>query len=127
MKDYSDTKISLFSGISSDSYSSNLSVIKLTNEEYGNLVLNDQINESALYVIDDDHVDASGQRITNVSTPISSYDATTKQYVDDVVSDYRDEIKEKIQNSLSVMSGDVDKIEIGQVISALYNLREIFS
>ena len=127
MKDYSDTKISLFSGISSDSYSSNLSVIKLTNEEYGNLVLNDQINESALYVIDDDHVDARGQRITNVSTPISSYDATTKQYVDDVVSDYRDEIKEKIQNSLSVLSGDVDNIKIGQVVSALYNLREIFS
>lgn len=117
----------MFSGISSDSYSSSLSVIKLTNEEYGNLVLNDQINESALYVIDDDHVDARGQRITNVSTPISSYDATTKQYVDDVVSGYVYKIKEKIQNSLSVMSGDVDKIEIGQVISALYNLREIFS
>lgn len=127
LKEYSDTKISLLSGISSDSYSSNLSVIKLTNEEYGNLVLNDQINESALYVIDDDHVDARGQRITNVSTPISSYDATTKQYVDDVVSGYIDKIKEKIQNSLSVLSGDVDNIKIGQVVSALYNLREIFS
>ena len=127
LKEYSDTKISLLSGISSDSYSSNLSVIKLTNEEYGNLVLNDQINESALYVIDDDHVDARGQRITNVSTPISSYDATTKQYVDGVVSGYIDKIKEKIQNSLSVLSGDVDNIKIGQVVSALYNLREIFS
>ena len=109
------------------SYSSNLSVIKLTNEEYGNLVLAGQINESALYVIDDDHMDARGQRITNVSTPLSSYDATTKQYVDDVVSGYIDKIKEKIQNSLSVLSGDVDNIKIGQVVSALYNLREIFS
>lgn len=39
----------------------------------------------------------------------------------------KNEINEKIQNSLSVISGGVDEVKIDQIVSALYNLKEIFS
>ena len=59
-----------------------LSVRKLTNEQYNELVANDQTQWNELYVINDEYRDLRGQQIRNLGEPYSPTDATTKSYVD---------------------------------------------
>lgn len=74
------SKVSL---ISNDvEYSKDLSVIKLSADEYYTLVADGNVNQSALYVIDDDTNNAFGKKIVNVAPPELSDDAATKAYVD---------------------------------------------
>lgn len=80
--------ISTVSLISDDIvYSKDLSVQRLTNEEYNNRVIDGKVNLSTLYIIADDHASFRGQQIKDVAEPTDDNDAATKKYVDDAVSE----------------------------------------
>ena len=82
LNDYS--KVTL---VSNDvAYSKDLSVIKITDEEYYKLVDDEQINPSVLYVVDDEYLNAYYQTIKNVASPELSDDAATKGYVDSEIA-----------------------------------------
>ena len=67
-------------------YSKDLSVVKITGEEYYKLVADGKTNPSALYVVDDPYLNAYGQTIKNVASPELSNDAATKNYVDSEIA-----------------------------------------
>ena len=82
LNDYS--KVTL---VSNDvAYSKDLSVIKITDEEYYKLVDDEQINPSVLYVVDDEYLNAYYKTIKNVASPELSDDAATKGYVDSEIA-----------------------------------------
>ena len=89
-KDIIEGEISGFSKvtlISNDvAYSRDLSVVKITDEEYYKLVDDGQINPSVLYVVDDEYLNAYYQTIKNVASPELSDDAATKGYVDSEIA-----------------------------------------
>lgn len=65
----------------SDGAKSDLSVIKLTLEEYGQ-ILRDGASPNTLYLVSGDFINAYGQQIKNLAGPELSDDAATKNYVD---------------------------------------------
>lgn len=66
----------------------NLSVLKVTEEEYMEKVADGTLlNDGVLYVISSDHINAYGQKIVNLAEPTVSSDAATKNYVDTTVSE----------------------------------------
>ena len=78
-----DKKIYIEDKISSEiSGYSDLSVIKLSSNDYQDLVDSDATLSNALYIVESDFIDAYGQQIKNLSAPDLSDDAATKGYVD---------------------------------------------
>ena len=67
-------------------YSKDLSVVKISEEEYYKLVVNETTNPSVLYVVDYTYLNAYDQTIRNVASPELSDDAATKDYVDSEIS-----------------------------------------
>lgn len=63
---------------------SDLSVIKLPKEEYEQKVIDGTLNESCLYVVSSDYIDAYGEPLCNLTMP-EGYEgvAVTKPYVDE--------------------------------------------
>ena len=89
-----------------DGQYSDLSILRVNSDEYHELVVNNQINNETLYIISSENINAYGERIENVATPISASDATNKEYVDNLSV----ELMEKI-----------DGIEMPSKISELEN------
>ena len=90
LKDIIESETSDFSKITliSDdvAYSKDLSVVKITGEEYYKLVADEKTNPSALYVVDDLYLNAYDKTIKNVASPELSNDAATKNYVDSEIA-----------------------------------------
>lgn len=90
LKDTIESEISDFSKVTLISndvvYSKDLSVVKITEEEYYKLVVNETTNPSVLYVVDYTYLNAYDQTIRNVASPELSDDAATKNYVDSEIS-----------------------------------------
>ena len=63
-----------------------MSVIKLSANEYSELIASENANPSALYVVENDFVNAYGEQIKNLAEPELSSDAATKNYVDSEIS-----------------------------------------
>lgn len=61
---------------------SNLSVVKLSYDDYSTLASEDKALSNAIYIVSSDMFDNYGQRIINVDEPVESADAATKNYVD---------------------------------------------
>ena len=59
-----------------------LSVRKLTNDEYNQLVYDEQTAENMIYIINDNYYSARNQKIRDLGEPYLSSDAVTKNYVD---------------------------------------------
>ena len=102
LKDIFESEISGVSKvalISNDiAYSKDLSVVKIRGEECYKLVADEKTNPSALYVVDDLHLNAYDQTIRNVASPELSDDAANKNYVDIA-------IKNNVQVSASLGTG----------------------
>ena len=100
LKDIFESEISGVSKvalISNDiAYSKDLSVVKITGEEYYKLVADEKTNPSALYVIDDLHLNAYDQTIRNVASPELSDDAANKNYVDSEISNTKNYVDSEI-------------------------------
>ena len=117
-KDIIESEISGFSKvtlISNDvAYSKDLSVVKITGEEYYKLVDDEKTNPSALYIVDDLNLNAYYQTVKNVASPELSDDAATKNYVDNAV-------KNNVQVSAVLDSGtQIASISVNGVATSLY-------
>lgn len=65
-----------YSGVSSD-----LSVIRISDEDYYNLVLNKSVDPSALYIVSSDVVNAHDKCVVNVATPTKDTDAVNYHFM----------------------------------------------
>ena len=80
-----DNKIFISDNISGISGYSDLSIIKLNASEYSNLLTGNSLLSNALYIVQDDHINAYGQQIKNIASPTDLSDAATKEYVDNAI------------------------------------------
>ena len=94
-----DEKVTVIDRISGITDQPNLSIIKLSAEEYENLVYDGGILSNAIYIIDQEYLDQYGQQIKNLGAPTDLSDAATKQYVESQISNALGDI-ESILNSL---------------------------
>ena len=125
LSDKIDKKIYIEDKISSEiSGYSDLSVIKLSSNEYQDLVVSGATSPSVLYVVESDFVNAYGQQIKNLSAPELSSDAATKGYVDErfnLISS--NSILSSVFNSIN--AGGIGGITLEQSICAIYELVKI--
>ena len=73
-----DSKIHIGTGDALTSVSADLSVIKLTNKEYANLLNNNRVSSNSIYIIEDSYIDSYGQIISNA----------TNSNIDEILSSY---------------------------------------
>lgn len=114
---------------------SDLSIVKISKDDYDELVANPtiQFDNSTLYIVDSPYVDCYGQQIKNLAKPDSSGDATNKQYVDETILDVSNALSidyvDKIENLSTSLSTDIDTLStalsteirtVGHVFSQLY-------
>lgn len=114
LKDIFESEISGVSKvalISNDvAYSKDLSVVKITGEEYYKLVADEKTNPSALYVVDDLHLNAYDQTIRNVASPELSDDAANKDYVDSEISNTKYYVDSEISSTKDYVDSEISKI-----------------
>lgn len=112
---------------------SNLSVIKLPKEEYEQKVIDGTLNESCLYVVSSDYIDAYGEPLCNLTMP-EGYEgvAVTKPYVDEKLGNVQtgvDTLLSSMWAELSVCYKEhnyqLSNYTCGDAISAVYNLTKI--
>ena len=73
-----DSKIHIGTGDALTGVSADLSVIKLTNKEYANLLNNNRVSSNSIYIIEDSYIDSYGQIISNA----------TNSNIDEILSSY---------------------------------------
>lgn len=78
-KVYFDNRVSGVTG------SNDLSVVKLSADEYAQMLEDGTCLSNAIYIVEAPNIDAFKQRITNVAPPTDLSDAATKEYVDNAV------------------------------------------
>ena len=112
---------------------SDLSVIKLPKEEYEQKVIDGTLNESCLYVVSSDYIDAYGEPLCNLTMP-EGYEgvAVTKPYVDEKLGNVQtgvDTLLSSMWSELSVCYKEhnyqLSNYTCGDAISAVYNLTKI--
>ena len=81
-----DTKIFVEDCISGISGYNDLSVIKLSSDEYASLLTANSILSNCIYIVEDQYENAYGRQIKNVAFPTDLSDAATKGYVDNAIS-----------------------------------------
>lgn len=79
-KVYFDNRISDVTG------SNDLSVVKLSADEYAQMLDDGTCVSNAIYIVEAPNIDAFKQRITNVAPPTDLSDAATKEYVDNALT-----------------------------------------
>ena len=97
-----------------------LVVNKLTQSEYDDLKSNGRLNDEELYFVDSNVLDASGNTIPNVATPINATDAATKGYVDTQVEQVRQDIvgiETRVENNVTEYVEQMISEQIGQVLT----------
>ena len=118
----------LCAGVNSD-----LSVIKLPKEEYEQMVIDGTLNESCLYVVSSDYIDAYGEPLCNLTMP-EGYEgvAVTKPYVDEKLGNIEtgvDGLLAQMYAQLSVSyvehGGELSNYTCGDAISAVCNLTKV--
>ena len=112
-----DSKIFIDDQLSGVSGHNDLSIIKLDAAAYGNLLTSDSLISNAIYVVQDDHVDAYGQQMKNLAAGTDLSDAVTVQQLNTKVDNYDGKINDLsnkidskifIDDQLSGVSGHND-------------------
>lgn len=68
-----------------------LSVVKISQGDYHNLVAEDKANDKVVYIVETEgEQNMYDQRITHLADPVDSTDATNKQYVDTAIQGVKD-------------------------------------
>jgi hypothetical protein len=67
--------ISIKSSVSVDNIKSNLNVLHIDSSEYSNLVANDSVDNSTIYIVSSDNFDVFGEQIKNVADATDLSDA----------------------------------------------------
>lgn len=86
LSDAIDKKIFISDSISGISGYSDLSVVKLSADEYAQMLGDGTCLSNAIYIVEAPNIDAFKQRITNVAPPTDLSDAATKEYVDNALT-----------------------------------------
>lgn len=69
-----------------DGQKTDLSVCKISEEDYHKLVVDNNCISNMIYVVSSDNINAYGSKIVNVAQPTAADDAATKKYVDEYCS-----------------------------------------
>lgn len=62
---------------------SDLSICKMSESEYTELVKSDSCISNMLYVVESDFINANGQQLKNLADPTDQQDAVTKKYFEE--------------------------------------------
>ena len=117
LSDAIDKKVFVSDSISGISGYSDLSVVKLSADEYAALLTSNQLLSNALYIVEDNYIDAYGQQIKNVASPTDLSDITNKEYVDNAISSSLNDYYRKSETSSTVeISAAFASIDTGNKI-----------
>lgn len=97
-----DKKIFIDNRISGISGYSDLSIVRLSSNEYANLLTSNALLSNAIYIVEDAFTNAYGEQIKNVGAPIDLSDATTKEYVDSSISNSLSDFYKKFETSSAI-------------------------
>ena len=89
--------------------------------DYITMLSNDLILSNQLYVISSDFIDAYGQQVKNVATPIELSDATNKGYVDDKFAKVKTVLADVLTVNIEATSN------LSTAINAIISLRNVLS
>ena len=92
-----------------------LSVCKIRQSEYNELVKNESCLSNTLYVVESDYIDAYGQQMKNVADPTDAQDAVTLKYAQDNFG------KTNIDESKFVLKNEFKDLVKDAVIDLLKN------
>lgn len=95
-----------------------LSIVKLNAEDYAQIVATSSMISNCLYVVESSCMNAYGQQLKNLAAPTDLSDATTKEYVDNAISNV--EIPTDL-SSFSNSPGYVKGAELAQLFSQVNN------
>lgn len=98
----------------------NLSVYKVTAEEYAERIAEGDILSNELYVIDDDYINAFGMQLKNLHNGSDPTDAVTKQQLDQSNSYVLSVFSNAMLSAGISKTTPVDGISYGQALSCLY-------
>ena len=87
-------------GVSADT----LSAIHISQDDFYQKVLNNEILSNELYVVSGDYINAYDQQIKNLKAPTDNSDATTKQYVDIISNALSNEISTNVNTLTETLS-----------------------
>ena len=93
-------------------FKADLSVVKLSAEDYEQLVAGGDAVSNILYIVEGEDEDMYGQRVINVGWPTDLSDAATKLYVDSAVS----AAEISIDTALSVQGAAADSKTVGDAL-----------
>ena len=84
---------------------SDLSIVKLSKDEFDNkVVIHNQLSDNILYIVDSDYIDAYGQVMKNLTMSDLSgkeaSEAVNKSYFENVVSDISNYLSDEISNEI---------------------------
>ena len=85
-----------------------LTIKRISEKDYHDLVINGPIDISTLYIVSSDITDVYGERIINLQDPIELSDAVNKKYVDEKVGVLKDNIVDTFNSDseLSILLTD---------------------
>ena len=72
-----------------------LSVVNIAENDYYDLIANDKIDETTIYIVSSDLINAYGQQVKNLAIPTDPNDAATKNYVDQEIANLSDKYQPK--------------------------------
>jgi hypothetical protein len=84
------------STITIDGVKSDLSVVHISKDDYHELVVNETIDNSTLYIVSSDNLNTYGEKITNVLSGEDDTDATNVAQVKSYINDLKTDIDENI-------------------------------
>ena len=97
-----------------------LSVIKISKDEYDNLVLISALNPHAIYIVSSDYIDAYGKQMKNLAEATDISDAVTYKQLTTLSAEIKTEIgnvssglDEELKKLSVALSGYIDKLSAG--------------
>ena len=121
------------SAISVDNIKTDLILQHITQEDYEQLVVDDEVLSNSLYIVSSDYVETYGQQIKNVADPTDLSDAVNKEYVDsnfqlagNYLTAVPDAYKTYVETKSSLSSdGYVMQAQLDAISSILSGLEDI--
>ena len=114
-----------------------LSVVKISSEDYYDLMKNENVDPDVLYVVSSDVLNAYGERVVNVASPISATDAVNLKYMESATNEmfaksFAEALK-KAESLNTYLTSDNTETLLGggftnrHVLSILLDIKRIFA
>lgn len=109
--------------ITNESADINLSIVKLSPEQFEQQVLNNQLNDHTLYVLSANHLDAFGKTIKNITMTNDSIpsEAASQHFVENYVSAASNKLTNDMESFVDELSVAISsKVYVGNLQSGKY-------